>query len=208
MDIHILRQFKVAGVPDSTTITLDRNLPTEVRTEWTPKLYTCQPVVQEVGIENLKIDFPNNAVLVNGLCKTPGDPNTWDMGTDRAHFGQGYNAIYLNGANNCWVKNVTIEDSDSGVLLNNYASHNTLQNITVQDYHRQPYAYFDGTYGGTCHHPIELSNYSSYNLVKDCNMPLKNGHGPTMDVLSNGNVISGGHMLYGQFGQLHKRILR
>lgn len=81
------------------TVTLERPLPLEVDTAWSPELRALAPSVREVGIEDLTLEFAGT--------RYPG------------HFKEnGYNAIYLNGVSDSWVRNVAILNSDYGVNVN------------------------------------------------------------------------------------------
>lgn len=81
------------------TITLERALPLDVEPAWSPELRAVAPSVREVGIEDLTIEL--------AATRYPG------------HFREnGYNAIYLNGVMDSWVKNVAILNSDYGVNVN------------------------------------------------------------------------------------------
>jgi hypothetical protein len=80
-------------------ITLERPLPLEVETAWSPEVRSLSPSVREVGVEELTIEFPGT--------RYPG------------HFKEnGYNAIYFNGVVDSWVRNVSILNSDYGVNVN------------------------------------------------------------------------------------------
>lgn len=81
------------------TVTLERSLPLEVETLWSPELRALSPTLREVGIEELTIEFVGT--------RYPG------------HFREnGYNAIYFNGVVDSWVRNVAILNSDYGVNVN------------------------------------------------------------------------------------------
>jgi hypothetical protein len=83
----------------ASTVTLERALPLEVELSWSPELRAVAPTVREVGIEDLTLEFVGT--------RYPG------------HFREnGYNAIYLNGVMDSWVRNVTILNSDYGVNVN------------------------------------------------------------------------------------------
>ena len=81
------------------SVTLERPLPLEVELAWSPELRAVAPSVREVGIEDMTLEFVGT--------RYPG------------HFQEnGYNAIYLNGVMDSWVRNVTILNSDYGVNVN------------------------------------------------------------------------------------------
>jgi hypothetical protein len=82
----------------ATGIEIERALPVDVDTDWSPALYEFAPSVSEVGVEHLSIRFP--------LTTYPG------------HFKErGYNAIYYTGVVNSWVRDVRISNADYGVNL-------------------------------------------------------------------------------------------
>lgn len=83
---------------DGNRVTLERALPFDVRGAWSPTLSIYEPDVSEVGIEALSFEFP----------VTPYE----------GHFTElGYNAIAIDTAADCWVREVKIRNADSGVYL-------------------------------------------------------------------------------------------
>lgn len=81
-----------------TRVTLERSLPFDVRSEWSPTLGDFAPDVHEVGIEAMSFEFP----------VTPYE----------GHFTElGYNAIAIDTASDCWVRDVHVRNADSGVYL-------------------------------------------------------------------------------------------
>jgi len=86
---------RVAAV-QGQQVTLERPLPFEVDTRWTPELRARRPSVREVGIEDLTLEFVGTTY--------PG------------HFNEkGYNAIHLRGVQDSWVRNVKILNADYGI---------------------------------------------------------------------------------------------
>ncbi len=80
------------------SIELERALPIDIDTAWSPRVFAFEPTVSEVGVEDLTIQFP--------LTSYPG------------HFNeQGFNAIDFDTVANSWVKNVQIWNADYGVNL-------------------------------------------------------------------------------------------
>ena len=79
-------------------IEFDRPLRTDVRLEWNPELIVAENQVEEVGIEGLAFEFPNTPYL--------------------GHFTElGFNAVAIQGARNCWVRNLKIHNADSGIFV-------------------------------------------------------------------------------------------
>lgn len=93
---------------DGNTVEIERALPVDIDTGWSPEVLPFEPRVSEIGVEHLTIQFP--------LTTYPG------------HFDeQGYNAIDFSGVANSWVRNVEILNSDYGVNIRNSFF------VTVQD---------------------------------------------------------------------------
>jgi hypothetical protein len=82
----------------ATTVSLERTLPFEVDTNWTPQLKKAAPTVREVGIEDLTLEM--------------------DSGRYPGHFNErGFNGIYFDGAHDSWVRDVRILNADFGLSL-------------------------------------------------------------------------------------------
>ena len=116
---HTLLNFLYAGDPSETdrynriattsqvvriveiknnTITIDRPLRFQTDQQWQPEVRTFAPTVQESGVENLTFLFP--APPYEG------------------HFTElGHNAIAMSKVAHCWVRNIRIKNSDSGIFL-------------------------------------------------------------------------------------------
>ncbi|WOO41029.1 glycosyl hydrolase family 28-related protein [Rubellicoccus peritrichatus] len=111
---------------DGESVKLERYLPFDVRSEWSPMLKTYEPTVSEVGIEDLTIHFPVKPY--------------------EGHFTErGMNGIGMNGASDCWVRNVRIENCDSGIIL--YSNFCTVDGVVFTS-DREP------TDGDTGHHGL------------------------------------------------------
>lgn len=81
-----------------TRIVLDHPLRTDARPEWKAELQTWEPGLEESGIESLSFEF-------SGVAK-------------KAHLQEeGFNAIQMNKAANCWVRDVEVIDADIGVIV-------------------------------------------------------------------------------------------
>ncbi|PSC67722.1 band 7 [Micractinium conductrix] len=83
-----------------TWIELERPLPYDLRMEWRPAVYTFATPLQHSGFEDFTVKFK------------------WDKYP--AHMkAYGYNAFWLYGCANSWVRNVQIIDSDNGAEAQN-----------------------------------------------------------------------------------------
>lgn len=144
------------------TITLERPLRWDIRSEWQPVLKTFSPEVSEVGIEELGMTFP----------VTP----------YKGHFTErGKNGIAMEGVVHSWVKNVRISHADSGVFLKDsfFCTIDTL----LLDGKRKPKK------GDAGHHGITLGSDC---LVTNFNIPTKFIHDITFSILQAGNVVKNG----------------
>jgi hypothetical protein len=143
---------------------LDRPLRWDVRLEWDPQLYSAESSVEEVGIEGLAFEFPVTPYA--------------------GHFTeQGYNAIALRGVRNCWVRDVAIRHSDSGVFV---SGHNvTLSGIVLESERRS-----DGERNSTGHHGVTLGGTDC--LLSDFDFGTRFIHDITMTRGSAGNVAMNG----------------
>lgn len=145
-------------------VRLDRPLRWDVRLDWRPQVYRASSSVEEAGIENLGFEFP----------VTPYE----------GHFTElGYNAISLYGVRHCWVRNVTIRHSDSGIFAN---GHNvTLTGVVLESDRRA-----DGSRGSTGHHGVTLSGTDC--LLADFDFRTRFIHDITVTRGSAGNVVMNG----------------
>jgi hypothetical protein len=156
------------------TITLERPLRIDVRTNWSPEIWGFNPTVQEVGIENLTIEFPNEQYRGHG---------------EEA----GYYGIYFELVFNSWIRNITITDADIGISTGNAgAGFNTVTNVTLKTKYRQPLPSGDrDTKGTTGHYGVMLIGpHTQDNLVTSSRLETVYGHNLSVQAFANGNVYS------------------
>ena len=84
---------------DGNRVVLERQLPVDVKTNWSPSIYTLgKDTIQNSGIEDLTIQF--------GWKRT------------QKHLDEdGNNAIVLEETAFCWVKNIAVIDADLNVVV-------------------------------------------------------------------------------------------
>ena len=92
------------------TITLGDPLLHDVRADQ-PAVIADWPHLTNVGIQNLALRFPEGAAYGH-------------------HLEQGFNGIYMTGVFDGWIKNLVIDNADSGILTDNAASL-TISDITT-----------------------------------------------------------------------------
>ena len=156
--------FQVAGV-EGNDIVLSQPLRTDVRLGWTPTVWRM-PVVSEVGIENLAIDFPSTTY--------PGH-----------HRERGYNAIDFNhNVVNAWVREVEVRNCDSGVFVGRQSKWLTLTQLRFAS------SRSGDSKGNQGHHGVALSSCSDV-LVTDLTFDVEFIHELTLTHRAVGNVFSG-----------------
>ena len=83
---------------DGQTVSIDRPLRTDVRTEWSPTVRSFDPSVTEVGIEDLGFAFPDEPY--------------------EGHFTElGYNPLAFHDVAHCWARNVHVHNGDNGPFV-------------------------------------------------------------------------------------------
>ncbi len=156
---------RVAAVDvDRRQVRLDRPLRTDVRLDWSPGLYPASSSVEEVGVEGLGFEFP----------VTPYE----------GHFTEkGFNAIDLGDVRNCWVRDVRIRHSDSGIFID--GNNITLTGIVLESA-RTP----DQRLQCTGHHGIVMGGTDC--LLTDFDFRTRFIHDVTVTRGSTGNVVMQG----------------
>ena len=137
----------------------------DVRPEWKVSFTPLGAHVAGSGIEKLTL-----RMLPHGVPKHLTDP--------------GWNGVYLNRALHCWVREVTIENSDNAVI-HAAAKNTTVTGLTVT--------------GGKHHHATALRVSSHDNLISDFRIESEPKHGINTEFLSTGNVWRRGVMKHGTF---------
>jgi len=156
--------FEVAAV-DGDVLTLTQPLRTDVRLEWAPSVWRM-PVIREVGIEHLGIEFP--------VTVYPGH-----------HRERGFNGVdFSRNVVDAWIRDVTMHNCDSGVFVGRRSKWLTITGLRFTSA-RQP----DG-HGDRAHHGVALSACSDV-LVADVNFQTDFIHEFTVTHRATGNVFSG-----------------
>lgn len=167
-------------------IEFDRSLRTDVRRDWSPRIYSAASSVEEVAIEDLGFEFP----------ETP----------YKGHFTElGYNAIAMSGVRNCWARSVRIKNADSGIFIS--GANVTLRTIEIES--SRP---TEPSRQATGHHGITLGGQD--NLLTDFDFATRFMHDITVTRGSAGNVAANGrgidlcfdHHRYGPHANLFTNI--
>jgi hypothetical protein len=161
------------------TIVLERPLRVDVRLEWAPAVYADEPEVEDVGVEELTIEFP--VVAYAGHHEEPG-----------------YNAIDFSSICNGWVQNVVIHNADSGIFLREGTKFCTIKGVRLtEDPGRFRLGY--GSDPGepqmvkvAGHHGILITGLSQDNLVTDFQIEARMIHELGVENAAAGNVFCAG----------------
>lgn len=114
--------------------------------------------LNEVGIENLKLTFPKAPRIAH-------------------HVEPGFNGIFLTRVFNSWVKDVVIENADSGILTEEIAN-TTIKNITTKGTNMAHYTVaMAGVHNVLAEnikvynhavHPLSFNTFSTKNVYLNC----------------------------------------
>jgi len=148
------------------TVELVRPLRLDVRPEWKPQIWRHRPTVKEVGIENLTIEFPN--------AQYGGH-----------HKEAGYHAVFFQDVFNSWVRNVTIVDGDTGIVISG-GGYNTVADVTLKTRWRTG----EKTSGETGHFGFCVTSLTQDNLITDCQVQTTFVHNLSVNAFANGNVYA------------------
>jgi len=144
---------------DGNQITIQEPLIHDVGPGWTARIRTVFFNVN-VGFENFSMEFP------------------YDTKYGGHHLEDGYNGMYLTDLQHSWVRNVTIINSDSAILLD-HCKNNTLEGVK--------------TSGKEGHYSISFGR--SYGLLaRKFDLQSPAGHNPSFNTDSVMNVYSKGYI--------------
>ena len=159
---------RITGIDSAKrTITFDRPLRTDARLEWKPRITDAKSSVEEAGIEEVSFAFPN----------TPYD----------GHFTEvGFNAIALVGTRNCWLRNIWVHNSDSGLFDDGVNT--TIQGVLITSERK-----VEKSRQATGHHGITMGGQDS--LLTGFEFRTRFMHDITVSRGSAGNVVMKGRGL-------------
>jgi hypothetical protein len=151
-------------------LTLERPLRLDVRPEWKPEVWSSAPSVQDVGLEDFTIEFPDSPY--------------------GGHFTEkGFNGVFFDGVHHGWVRRVSILDADNGVLFHMPTTSLQISRwVTVSDL-RLATRWRKGRVTG--HHGIALEGPQDC-LISDFAVDTEFIHDLTVDTVACGNVFSRG----------------
>lgn len=145
---------------DGTSVTIKEPLLHDLRADWHSVL-TATELLSEVGIESLRIEFPDTLY-------------------GRHHLEAGYNAIYLTGVTHSWVRDIQIVNADSGILSDD-ASQVTIEDVRVSGRPMHYGIHLGGVsgmlakgveIGASAEHPLSFNTYAKASVFTDVNILL------------------------------------
>ena len=176
---------------EGNAIVLKRPLRTDVRLAWTPAVFRVSPTVEDVGVEDLSIEFPETKYAGH-------------------HDEPGYNAINFQGITNSWIRRLHIINADSGVFFRGHTKFCTAESVrftATSGRLRTGYGRDKGepallVVGG--HHGFLLDDYAQDNLIANFQIELRFIHDTGVGTWSAGNVYSRGRAVDMDFDH-HRR---
>lgn len=171
-DLPLVKQqveiLKIKG----SIITINAPLTIAIKPSYKAQLVEWKHLV-EVGIENFKITFPKAPRVAH-------------------HVEQGFNAIYLTRVYNSWVKNVIIDNADSGIITEEIANV-TISNIVTRGENFAHYTVMmQGTYNvlakdvkvyNKAEHPLSFNTLATKSVYSNCEVYID----PILDQHSGAN---------------------
>lgn len=171
-DLPLVKQqveiLKIQG----NKITINAPLTIDIKPSYKAQLVEWKHLV-EVGIENFKITFPKAPRVAH-------------------HVEQGFNAIYLTRAYDSWVKNVVIENADSGIITEEIANVTMSNIVTTGDNFAHYTVMMQGTYNvlakdikvyNKAVHPLSFNTFATKSVYSNCEVYVD----PILDQHSGAN---------------------
>ena len=141
-------------------VTIASPLLHNVSTDWNVELMDW-PHISNVGLEHFRITFPAHPRVAH-------------------HLEPGYNGIYLTRVFDSWVRDVVIENADSGILTEG-ASNVTIERVTTR-----------GT--SIAHYSVQLGGVHNF-LVKDLRVENPVEHPLSFNTFANKSVYLNAYVL-------------
>ncbi len=143
---------------DGDRVTIKEPLLHDLRPAWGTVL-TRTPLLEEVGIEDLRIEFPKTRYAGH-------------------HIESGYNAIYLTSLRHAWVRDVAIVNADSAILSDD-VSQTTIEDVEVTGRPLHYGIHIGRTSGvlarririaASAQHPLSFNTYAKASVFTDVDL--------------------------------------
>lgn len=171
-DLPLVNQQIIIESINKNKVTIKTPLTIDIKPNYKAQLSEWKHL-SEVGIEHLKLTFPNMPRVAH-------------------HVEPGFNGIYLTRIFNSWVKNVVIENADSGILTEEIAN-STIKNITTKGSNMAHYTVaMAGVHNvlaenikvyNNAVHPLSFNTFSTKNVYLNCEVFVN----PILDQHSGAN---------------------
>jgi len=171
-DLPIVRQQVEIKAIKGNTITINSPLTINIKPSYKAQLVEWKHL-KEVGIEHLSFRFPKFPRIAH-------------------HVESGYNAIYLTRVYDSWVKDVVINNAESGIITEHIANV-TMKNITTTgDNYAHYTVMMQGTYNvlaegikvyNKSEHPLSFNTFATKSVYTDCEVFID----PILDQHSGAN---------------------
>lgn len=152
----VSQQVTIASIKKNK-VTLKSPITIDIEKEYKAQLVSWQHL-KEVGIEHFKITFPKSPRVAH-------------------HVEPGFNGIYLTRVFNSWVKDIVIENADSGILTEEIANV-TIKNISTTGTNTAHYTVaMAGVHNVLAEniqvfnkavHPLSFNTFSTKNVYLNC----------------------------------------
>jgi len=167
---NVLLPMVVKSV-SGNSVTFKTPLKLDTRTKWGAALYRYSPSVQEVGIENLRIEFADTRYTGH-------------------HTEKGKNGLAFFSAKNCWARNIVIKNAENGMDFDKGAAYNTVTDFVLMGASQYSTAPVDkGKFG---HHGVNFLSDAANNMLNDFHILDRYIHDISVEGRVNGNVIRNG----------------
>lgn len=167
----VTQQVEIESI-NKNKVTIKTPLTIDISSKYNAQLVAWKHLT-EVGIEHLKLTFPKAPRVAH-------------------HVEPGFNGIFLTRVFNSWVKNVAIENADSGILCEEIAN-TTIKNITTTGTNMAHYTVaMAGVHNvlaenikvyNNAVHPLSFNTFSTKNVYLNCEIFVN----PILDQHSGAN---------------------
>ncbi|QOD60957.1 hypothetical protein H9I45_00525 [Polaribacter haliotis] len=171
-DLPLVNQQVIIESIKGNKVTIKTPLTIDIKPNYKAQLSEWKHL-NEVGIEHIKLTFPNAPRVAH-------------------HVEPGFNGIYLTRVFNSWVKNVVIENADSGILTEEIAN-TTIKNIITKGTNMAHYTVaMAGVHNvlaenikvyNNAVHPLSFNTFSTKNVYLNCEVFVN----PILDQHSGAN---------------------
>jgi Concanavalin A-like lectin/glucanases superfamily len=141
-----------------------------------PEIWTNAPLIQNSGIENLGIKFPDELYAGH-------------------HYEPGWHAVWIGYCDGCWARNLRILDADRGIEVS-YSTRAYVGNIYFGEPFRRSGVDSDPK-RASGHYGIAFNSFTQDSLAENLDIDAHYVHNMSVSSFANGNVYSSSRTLTG-----------